>query len=245
MSTQATRTVTVFATKGKRKAKIETNATKWSELRSLISNEGYDVNNLHATENVRRSDLAHADAALPEGDFTVFLRPKKTKSGGKDYNSMGFKELRAELTEEDKEAIVEFSGGKNWTRCSTQDLKDYLNQKTESASTTEEAEEVEEVTETATEEAAQVPGPVTNSDRIASIETLLSEIGADCDSEEVDERISIVNDEIAGLKEAIASCDEDAAAKLAEEKARKEAEEAEARENDELANEAKDLMSGF
>lgn len=240
MSTQAIRTVTVFATKGKRKAKIETDATKWSELRNLISNEGYDINSLHATENVRRSDLAHADATLPEGDFTVFLRPKKTKSGGKDYNSMGFKELRAELTEEDKEAIVEFSGGKNWTRCSTQDLKDYLNQKSESISTTEEVEEV-----IATEEVAQGDGPVTNSDRIASIETLLSEIGADCDSEEVDERISIVNDEIAGLKEAIALCDEDAAAKLAEEKAQREAEEADKQETIDLADEAKDLMSGF
>lgn len=130
MSTQ-TRTITVFSTKGKRKSKIETEVTTWGELKKLVSKEGYNLDKLLATENITRRDLANEGATLPEGNFTLFLRPTKTKSGGKDYSNMSFKELRAELTDEDKTAISEETG-KNYTRCSGGDIREYLNEKADS-----------------------------------------------------------------------------------------------------------------
>lgn len=236
MSTQNKRTVTVFATKGKRKAKIETDASKWSELRELISQEGYDVNKLHATENVRRTDLAHEDAALPEGDFTVFLRPKKTKSGGTDYSNMGFKDLRAALSDDDKVAISEATG-KNWTRCSTDDLRDYLSNKggsPEPAAT----EEADEVTETNAIEAGD-----NNASRCVTINAILTQIKENTQSDEVSERVDVIFDELEALGEAVEAEDSPeavAARKEGEAKAQADAEETEA-----LAEEADDFMKGF
>jgi hypothetical protein len=244
MSTQATRTVTVFATKGKRKAKIETNATKWSELRDLISNEGYDVKKLHATENVRRSDLTHEDAALPEGDFTVFLRPKKTKSGGKDYSSMGFKALRAELNDEDKDALTK-STGKNWTRCSTDDLRNYLSSKDNS-------DNVEETTEV--EESNAIEAGDNNTSRLEAIKVILAEIRSNTESDEVIERLDLVEDELAGLSDAVevedspeAVAEKQEAARKAEEqkKAEEEAARKDKEETDKLDEEASSMMEGF
>lgn len=119
------RKVTVYSTKGKQMKEIETDATVWSQLKQEVENEGYDINNLHATENINRTDLAHKDAKLPEGEFTLFLRPKKTKSG-LDVKGMGFKELRAIIKEDDnaKEHVAKVATkkGKSWTQLTTAEL---------------------------------------------------------------------------------------------------------------------------
>jgi hypothetical protein len=126
MSTQ--RTVTVFSTAGKRKSKIETDVTTWADLKKLVTKDGYNLDKLLATENITRRDLANEGAILPEGDFTLFLRPTKTKSGGDNYDKLSFKELRAELSDDDKSAMSE-QYDKNYTRCSGDDIKDYLRSK--------------------------------------------------------------------------------------------------------------------
>jgi len=100
MSTQTkVRTITIFSTKGKRRATIETEVATWGDLKPLVSDEGYDLNKLLATENIRRTDLANEGAVLPEGDFTIFLRPTKTKSGIGKTDGKSFKELRAMVKE--------------------------------------------------------------------------------------------------------------------------------------------------
>jgi len=73
------RTVTLYSTKGGSK-KIETSAATWGELRPLVG-ESYDLSNLQPTESVGKTTLVHEDATLPEGDFILFLRPVRTKSG--------------------------------------------------------------------------------------------------------------------------------------------------------------------
>jgi hypothetical protein len=126
-----TRTITVFSTKGKSKVKIETAATTWSELRGLVEAEGYDVESLHATENVNRTNLANADSILPAMAFTLFLRPKKTKSGScgncdiriDEIEEMSFRALRGLVNEPNIKAYL--SGiSTNWTQLSTEDLRD-------------------------------------------------------------------------------------------------------------------------
>ncbi len=235
------RTVTVFATKGKRTAKIETDVTTWGELKSLVSNEGYDLGSLNATESITRTDLAHQDAVLPTGDFTLFLRPAKTKSGV-DYSSMGFKELRAELTQTDKEALASETG-KNWTRCSKEDIATYLSNKSAGASTTTSTTDdaSEEASENASENA--IENADNNTARIALVEKLLAEIKDTCETDEVSDRVDLVSDEIEGLVEAIQA---EESPEAAAEKARQEAEaKAAEEEKQRLANEASDLMSGF
>lgn len=76
--------VTVFSTKGSQKAVYETESTTWGQLKSELSRD-YNFNNLQATENITRRDLTVDSAELPTSDFTLFLRPIKTKSGAYSY----------------------------------------------------------------------------------------------------------------------------------------------------------------
>lgn len=127
--TTRVREITVFSTKGKQKTKIETGVTSWKNLKYLLTKEGYDLSNLLATESIGRHDLVNEDAVLPEGEFTVFLRPAKTKSGA-DVDIMSYKELRAAI----KSAIEiggdyakkHFNAGKSYTNKSADNLRELL-----------------------------------------------------------------------------------------------------------------------
>jgi len=78
--TQTMRTITVVATKNGKIKKYQSNASTWGELKTLIIDD-YDLSNLKPTENINKTTLEHNDAILPDGDFRLFLRPAKTKSG--------------------------------------------------------------------------------------------------------------------------------------------------------------------
>src|SRR6218665_2430792 len=73
------RKITVFSTNGTY-IEIKTAATVWSELKPLVQ-EHYALDNLNPTESVGKTSLAHPNAKLPAGDFVLYLRPVKTKSG--------------------------------------------------------------------------------------------------------------------------------------------------------------------
>lgn len=121
----STRVITMFSTKGG-KNKVETEATTWGELKPLVE-EKYDLSNLQATENKNKTTLTHPDAVLPEGDFVLFLRPIKTKSGA-DMNDLGFRELRALVNNDSvKEYLNGVVPGKNWTQLTTDELRAGLN----------------------------------------------------------------------------------------------------------------------
>lgn len=125
MSTQE-RVITIFSTKGKNKTKITTDATNWGQLKELIIGEGYDLANLAAVENKRRSTLENVQAELPEGDFTVFLRPVKTKSGlavPEDASRSDLKDIITEFGTPLKEFLKTVKPGRNWTQLATVDLK--------------------------------------------------------------------------------------------------------------------------
>jgi len=79
------REITVYSTRGQQKQIFNTDVNRWGELKSLITQDGSSLDGLVATENVNRTNLEHTDATLPSGDFIVFLRPAKTKSGANDH----------------------------------------------------------------------------------------------------------------------------------------------------------------
>jgi hypothetical protein len=74
------RKVTIYSTRTRATQVIETEATTWGELKSLINDDmGVSSSKVMIREN--RTTLEHNDAALPEGDITLFLYPEKVKSG--------------------------------------------------------------------------------------------------------------------------------------------------------------------
>lgn len=201
------RIITVYSTKGKRMSKVTTDVGTWGELQPLVRDEGYDLTSLHATESERRSDLNHKDAVLPETAFTLFLRPKKTKSGIDGAEHMGFKQLRAEVKnamnnnkEHAKEHFSNFVNGKNYTQLSTDQLREAVAAYTPASSETSAnldngvGEVVESVAQTSEE-----ANPITVYETVrAAIETLADA----CDSTEDDdivERFEDISDELDGI----------------------------------------------
>lgn len=112
--------VSVYSGTGSVK-QIEFNGTKWSELRSVLSNNGISYNSgamkaiVGETENTLESD----DAVVPTTDFTLFLLPQKVKSG---YDEDSYEESYDEEEEEgeDNQVVAPATtlpiNGKDWSK---------------------------------------------------------------------------------------------------------------------------------
>ncbi len=72
------RNVVIYFSQTSKKERIETDATKWGDLKSLV--EG-SINDKTCVLSGSKHVLALDDAALPEGEFTVFVYPKESKGG--------------------------------------------------------------------------------------------------------------------------------------------------------------------
>ena len=124
------RKIIVYSTKGK-SGSFESDAKTWGGIQSDVKRIVGSLDNLIATENVNKTNLGHQDSVLPEGDFKIFLRPSKTKSGATDFSSMSFRELRAFIADKGQ-ACKDYlnaeakKSGRNWTQLSTEELQKYL-----------------------------------------------------------------------------------------------------------------------
>ena len=261
----STRVITVVATKNGRITKFSENPetqsititsagnadrtvnnsdpiTTWGGLRSLLSNEGYDLENLKPTENINKTTLEHIDAVLPTGDFRLFLRPSKTKSGGFDVTGKGFKELRALVTtDEIKIYLSGLETGKNWTQLSTESLRKGLT----SVSTAYSANTVTEiptVTETVAETLVEVASVKTNKQKAEEAKALLQSIYDTTTCDEVEERVDSILDEVDGLIIELDDCDEDETEDNSVETENKRLERI---EKEEIARELRELEEGF
>ena len=124
------RKIIVYSTKGK-SGSFESDAKTWGEIQNDVRRIVGDLDNLIATENVNKTNLGHQDSVLPEGDFKIFLRPSKTKSGATNFNSMSFKELRTFIAEKGQPCkdylnVEAKKSGRNWTQLSTEEMKTLL-----------------------------------------------------------------------------------------------------------------------
>lgn len=59
----------------------------------LVQKLNLDIDGMRVVVRETRNTLEHDDAILPDGDFTLYIMPSKTKSGA-NYEDMGFHELR-------------------------------------------------------------------------------------------------------------------------------------------------------
>jgi hypothetical protein len=218
MSTQTitARVITLYATKGAKKAKLETEVSTWGELKSLIKREGYDLDKLHATENINKTDLVNDAAVLPTGDFTVFMRPKQVKSGNRG-DGLSYKDIKAAIKDDftsfKEAADAHYNQEKNYTTKGTEILRGLLNTFV-APSGVAKAEVKEEVAPVITETATVTETPstpvrtITNADRVEQVENLLKEICDNTENEDVSDRANeILDDYLPGLKEEVENDD--------------------------------------
>lgn len=121
------RIVTTWASKGGAK-KIETDAKTWGELKGTLSAH-YDLNNLQATEGASKVTYTEDGATLPEGDFKIFFKPMKVKSGTVDYANLSYKEYKVLMKENEdlKKYMAEcITDGRNWTQYKTDEFRKYV-----------------------------------------------------------------------------------------------------------------------
>ena len=119
MSTQQEREITIYATRGGQMKKINTAATTWGELQSLVRAEGFDLSSLLAAENINKSDLVNDLAVLPTTAFRLFLRPKQTKSGATPDRKECFSIIKAHLATFPEDKHLFNIDGKNVTQLAT------------------------------------------------------------------------------------------------------------------------------
>lgn len=127
----STKKITVFSTSGKSQ-EIVTDALDWGTLKNELSAKGINVSGMQSVIGKSKLVLAHNDAVLPDGDFTLFNYPTKTKSGSvaSDIDGLSFADLRAKLKDlqsENADAFKShFSADKSYTNKSSADLKTLL-----------------------------------------------------------------------------------------------------------------------
>ena len=213
------------------------------------------MSSLKATENVGKTTLEHIDAALPAGDFRLFLRPSKTKSGGFDVEGKGFKDLRALVTTDDiKNHLNTIVPGKNWTQLSTDDLRKGLasyggETKSESAPEVEEVtkNEVTAVAETGEEVKLNPLGKAKLAKQL--IEEICEEVEDEDEDGEICERAEMVTDELDTLIELLSDVyDEDgeeSVPKPKQEKVETEEEKVARLEQEDIEREMRELEDGF
>lgn len=214
--TMTARVITLYATKGAKKAKLETEVSTWGELKYLIRKEGYDLDKLHATENINKTDLVNDAAVLPVGDFTVFMRPKQVKSGGRG-DGLSYKDIKAAIKDDftcfKEAADSHYNQEKNYTTKSTETLRELLNTFVDPSNSVK-ADVKEEISPVVTETATVTETPstpvrtITNVDRVNQVETLLQEICDNTENEDVSDRANeILDDYLPGLKEEVENDD--------------------------------------
>ena len=222
-----TRIITAFSTRGKQFKKIETSATTWGELKPALEAEGYDLTKLLATESINRHDLAHEDATLPEDNFTVFLRPKDTKSGISGLENASFKELRASVKEnKDVPGFLDhINSTGNYTRIKTDELRELL------ISWNPE----EGATPASTEQ------PTDHNVALGFINAALINLDSAREANEDDD----VEDTLELVVSDLSTLVEELSPESAEAKAEREAQELETEEANQAQADAEELMSGF
>lgn len=226
-----TREITVVATKGGRIEKINTNVSTWGELRELIQ-DNYDLQNLKAVENINKTTLEHIDAVLPEGNFRLFLRPSKTKSGASspDFSSMSFAEMKEFIkSNEDAKSYLNETAklsGRNWTQLKTEERREALIEwnmslnNSQSTSTEETTEDCEEVS-------------LNNNQKIEKALQLLDEVVDYIDDEEAYEIFDSIKEDVETLKEYLP--EEDLSSESEEERL----------EREDIERELRDMEDGF
>ena len=214
-----TRTITIYNTRGGKPKKIETDVATWGELRPLIKNEGFEIDKQYATESVRKTDLNNEAAVLPAENFIVFLRAKKTKSGV----ALGYKDaktlIKKIIGEDGAYAKAHFCGVKNYTHMSTVDLNAALNSYVTPVAVAKQDNVDDVVEDVTTHEAHSCDDELfelSPSEKLDNAKDLIYSVCATINTDDVDDRVESICEDIDALKEDIAELSEEEIAANAE-----------------------------
>lgn len=124
-----TRKVLVFSTTGQNGKEVTTDSKTWEQLKRALSSNSVTHSGMKAVVGESKVTLESPNAELPTGNFTLFLMPKKTKSGT-DYKNLPYKQCRAMIkvfidTADDVDKAKKFFSvdGKNYTQTTTDDMR--------------------------------------------------------------------------------------------------------------------------
>jgi hypothetical protein len=121
---QPVRVITIFSTQGGVN-EYKTDITKFHELEELAS-DNYNFDNMTVVDEFERT-YQSSEAILPEGNFTMFLTPAKSKSGAGELPYNVVRARIREIMQGSDEAVRHFNqGGRNYTNKSASDLRALL-----------------------------------------------------------------------------------------------------------------------
>ena len=111
------RIITVYSTLGKNAVEVTSQANDWEGVKSELREFSVSYNNMKAVIGETRLTLESDRAIVPEGDFTLYLMPIKTKSGiDRKILMATIKDYVIKNPSEKSKFIID---GKNMTQLST------------------------------------------------------------------------------------------------------------------------------
>lgn len=115
--------ITIYSTRGGVK-NLSSDADTWGDLKPEVASLYSDIDSLIPTEGTNKTTFESRDSVLPEGDFVLFLRPKRFKAGT-NLDDMSYTELRG-LLDDDMKAEIKDRFGRNFTQLSKTNLLEFL-----------------------------------------------------------------------------------------------------------------------
>jgi hypothetical protein len=129
----STRKILVYSTVGKTAFEIDTTVGTWGQLQELLSD--HQISNFSSLKSIvgeTKVTLESPNAILPETNFTLFMMPRKTKSGltHEEIDNSAYRTLKdviKKIVKENPENKEFFSDkNHNWTQLSTDTMKKLL-----------------------------------------------------------------------------------------------------------------------
>ncbi len=165
-------------TAGKRVTEIDLDESikTWGDLKPVLTEFEVKFSGMKVFTQEKLA-LEINKAVLPEKDFSIFIMPKKTKSGV-DPSAMSYRELRAEIKDiigENECAKEHFSSDRSYTNKSTDELRKLLTEWNDK----EDEEECEEELEHEDEDLEDVKlgnQEDKTSEIVSSVEKILQEV---------------------------------------------------------------------
>ena len=197
------RNIKVYSTSGRTNVNLATEATTFSQLKNELDGQGISTSSMKCVIGESKLTLESDNAILPETDFTLFIMPKKTKSGA-DYSNMSRTEcyaaIKGLIETQGETASNHFNSEKNYTNKTTSDLKELLNSFTGTSNTEEVSNDTTTETSTTTNEGVDVSVVRQAVDLLESFQSEVEDATDidDVDMEDLYSAISLLKQQING-----------------------------------------------
>lgn len=119
------RKIKVYSTNGRTNIDIETEAIDFGGLKRDLSSNNISYDGMRAVIGENKNTLEVDTAMLPDGDFTLFLTPKKIKSGAGERVEY-YSRIKDLISRDGDRAKNFFNSGKNYTNKPTLELEQLL-----------------------------------------------------------------------------------------------------------------------